>query len=130
MSGTLLLIFNHTFTETQKADALASLGVNRIVMPPEHIQAVWGQIPPDLPALSDYLAPVREWIVKQAKPGDHVLVQGDFGACYLMVQVAYEKGLIPVYSTTRREALETVQPDGTIKMVHHFKHQMFRRFGC
>ena len=43
MPGTLFLIFNHTFTEVQKADALASLGVDRIVQPPEHIRNVWGR---------------------------------------------------------------------------------------
>lgn len=129
MPHTLFLIFNHTFTEAQKADALASLGVVRIVRPPEHVQEVWGQIPPDLAAISDYLAPVREWLVKVARPGDHVLIQGDFGACCLLVQLAFEMGLIPVYSTTRREAVETRQPDGTVKTVHHFKHRIFRRFG-
>ena len=68
--------------------------------------------------------------MKAAKPGDHVLIQGDFGACCLFVQLALEKDLIPIYSTTRREAQETPQPDGTVKTVHHFRHRRFRRFGC
>ncbi|AOY59367.1 CRISPR-associated protein Csx20 [Desulfococcus multivorans] len=130
MPRTLFLIFNHTFTEAQQVDALATLGVDRIVRPPAHVRNVWGQIPADLPAISDYLAPVREWLAETAASGDYVLIQGDFGACCLMVQEAFKQGLIPVYATTRREAVEAPQPDGTVKMVHHFKHRRFRRYEC
>lgn len=129
MSRTLFQLFNHTLTEDQKADSLASLGVSRFVRPPADIQAVWSQIPPDLPAISDCLAPVREWLAEEARRGDCVLIQGDFGACCLMVQWAFEQGLIPIYSTTYREALETRQPDGSVRIVHHFRHRRFRRYG-
>jgi hypothetical protein len=45
-----------------------------------------------------------------------------------MVNFAFEIGLIPVYSTTAREAVEEYD-DGTIKLVHHFRHQIFRKYG-
>ncbi|MEA3280185.1 MAG: CRISPR-associated protein Csx20, partial [Thermodesulfobacteriota bacterium] len=60
---------------------------------------------------------------------DYVLIQGDFGACYIMVRFAFEKGFVPVYSTTRREAVEKQQSDGAVKLVHQFKHQVFRKYG-
>jgi 2-methylisocitrate lyase-like PEP mutase family enzyme len=37
----LFLLFNHRLTSVQEADALASLGVGRIVAPPEAIQHLW-----------------------------------------------------------------------------------------
>lgn len=129
MSYDLFLIFNHHFTPVQEADARASLGVGRIVTMPDDIRRVWGNVPPDLPAIRDYLAPVREWLTENAKTGDYVLIQGDFGATCLMVQFAREQGFVPVYSTTSREAIEEHQPDGSVRMTHRFRHVRFRRYG-
>jgi hypothetical protein len=125
----LFLVFNHQFTTEQEADARAALGIQRIVCLPPDLQESWSQIPPDLPVLQDFLEPFRVWLVPQAAVGDYILIQGDFGACYLLVHFALKQGLIPVYSTTQREAEEEIQPDGTIKLIHHFGHQIFRRYG-
>lgn len=129
MRGSLFLLFNHTITRAQEMDARANLGARRIVSPPDSIRRIWGQVPPDLPAIGPYLAPVRDWLATEAGPGDFVLIQGDFGACWLMVQFAFENKLIPVYATTEREALEEHQADGSIKIIHHFMHRMYRRYG-
>ena len=129
MSASLFLIFNHTFTDSQRSDAEASLGVERIVSLPEELQAVWSSIPPKVKEIRHVLAPVREWLASKAQEGDYVLIQGDFGATYLMVESALELGLIPVYSTTVREADEELQPDGTVKLTHRFRHRMFRKYG-
>ncbi|GBC63133.1 hypothetical protein DENIS_4126 [Desulfonema ishimotonii] len=125
----LFLLFNHTLTPAQEADARASLGVDRIVTPPQDLRAVWSGVPPDLPEISPYLKAVRDWLLAEARLADYVLIQGDFGACYLMVRFAFDFGMIPVYATTRREAVEEPQPDGTIKITHHFNHRRFRKYG-
>ncbi len=126
---TLFLLFNHHFTPGQEAAAREQLGVERIAVLPPELQKRWSQIPADLPGLQDYLAPLRRWLAEKAKAGDYVLIQGDFGATYLMVCFAMEKGLIPVYATTRREVQETVQSDGSVSLTHTFRHQQFRRYG-
>ena len=126
---TLFLLFNHQFTAEQEADARVSLGVERIVSLPPDLQELWSQIPADLPELWGYLEPLRAWLADQAEGGDFVLIQGDFGACRLMVDFSLAQGLIPVYSTTEREAVEEHQADGSVKLVHHFRHRIFRRYG-
>lgn len=125
----LFLIFNHTFTDSQHTDAEASLSVERIVSLPEELQALWSSIPPQAKEIRPVLEPIRDWLASEAREGDFVLIQGDFGATYLMVQWALELGLIPVYSTTVREADEELQPDGTVKLTHRFQHRMFRKYG-
>lgn len=125
----LFLLFNHRFTAAQKVAAREQLGVERISVLPAELQPIWGQIPPDLLELTGYLKPICSWLAGQATPGDYVLIQGDFGATYLMVRFALEHGLIPVYATTSRQALEEHLPDGTVKLLHYFQHQMFRRYG-
>lgn len=125
----LLLLFNHRFTPEQSAQARDELGVAEVIPLPPELQELWSQIPPDLPGITDYLAPLRDWLAQAARPGDYVLIQGDFGATYLMVRHALKNGLIPVYATTRREAHETVQSDGSVRLTHTFRFQQFRRYG-
>ncbi len=124
----LFLLFNHRLTPLQEADAITNLGVQQMISPTEDIQRLWCQIPPELTTLSDYLAPVRKWLTDQARPADFVLIQGDFGACCLMVQIVFNLNLIPIYSTTRREAVEEHLPDGSVQLVHQFKHVIFRKY--
>ena len=125
----LFLVFNHTFTAAQEEDARSSLGVTRIVSLPEELQDLWSDIPPSLTSLSEYLAPIRAWLLEHAAPGDYVLIQGDFGATYLMVDFVLRNGLVAIYSTTTREATETIHPDGSVELMHHFKHQIYRNYG-
>lgn len=125
---TLLLLFNHQLTLPQEADAIDTLGVEDIVSPPDDLRRLWGQIPPELTSLADYLKPVQSWLEKQSKPGDFVLVQGDFGACHWIVQAAFALGLVPIYATTRREAVENHLPDGTVQLTHQFRHVIFRKY--
>ncbi len=129
MSVTMYLVFNHRFTTGQEAAARGQLGVGRFAPLPPDLRDLWGQVPPDLPELLPYLAPLRQWLAAQAARGDYVLVQGDFGATYLMVRFCLEQGLIPIYATTRREAREEHRPDGSVRMSHRFQHQMFRQYG-
>lgn len=68
-SPTLFLLFSHTLTATQEADARLSLGVKRIIEPPISIRMIWAQVPPDVDELTGYLAPVFSWLAGEARPG-------------------------------------------------------------
>lgn len=125
----LFLIFNHEFTDDQIADARASLGVGSILKLPDELQNLWANIPPDIPAIGFYLRPLMEWLDSHARDGDYSLIQGDFGACYIMVNWALRHGLIPIYSTTERIAEESILDDGSVLNTHEFKHVMFRKYG-
>ncbi len=125
----LFLIFNHNITSVQETDARRSLGVQRIIAMPDDIKEIWAQISPDMESIDDYLFPVKDWLAQNSVINDYVLIHGDFGACYIMVNFAFEIGLIPVYSTTERKAVEEHDGDGTVKLTHHFRHRIFRRYG-
>lgn len=128
MKASLFLIFNHTFTDDQRADAFVSLGVGRIVDMPTDIKTTWRSIPPDLLTIEAYLEPVHGWLNANARKDDYALIQGDFGACFIMVNYAFKIGLIPVYSTTSRKMKEDLLEDGSIRLTHHFQHRIFRRY--
>ncbi len=125
----LFLIFNHEITPLQEEDARRSLGARRIVDLPPDLKELWRHIPPELPGICNYLAPIKFWLKDESGKSDYVLIQGDFGATYLMVKFSLGQGLVPVYSTTERIAGEEHEADGTVKLTHRFKHNLFRRYG-
>jgi len=125
----LLFLFNHAPTHRQLEDARRELGVTHFIQPPETVKRLWQQVPPKLESLSAYLDPVRRWIKETGAPGDYVLIQGDFGATHLMVYYTKTLGMVPVYSTTLRMAVENPDSNGGVQLSHTFKHQRFRRYG-
>jgi len=129
MTCSLFLLFNHQITPIQEADARIALGVDQIIDLPPDLHRLWRSVPPDLPEISAYLDPVKEWLAAHAAESDYLLIQGDFGACFIMVNFAFERGLIPIYSTTHREAVEEHGEDGSVKLKHVFKHRIFRKYG-
>jgi hypothetical protein len=129
MSNRLFLLFNHSLTSEQIRDARDSLQATLLVELPPELKELWGNVPPDPAELRPYLTPIVKWLKESARPGDLVLVQGEFGASYLMVKFAFDSGLVPVYATTKRVASETLQPNGAVVLTHQFKHLRFRRYG-
>ena len=128
-AASLFLLFNHRITKQQEAEACLSLDVDRIINLPSGLKDLWCQVPPGLSEIRGYLAPIRDWLKSNAIAGDYVLIQGDFGASYLMVIFAFDNDLIPIYSTTYRKAIEENNNDGFVKMTHQFQHHIFRRYG-
>lgn len=126
---TLFLLFNHNLTASQKADAFNSLNIDFIEDPPKIVKEVWSQVPADLDKLFFYLEPARNWLNDASHPGDFLLVQGDFGATFLMAKFAQDNRLIPIYSTTARIAVEKELENGSIQSEHNFTHVRYRRYG-
>lgn len=127
MAPQMFILFNHSLTEAQRGDAEKNLGVTSFIVPPPELSDIWSQLPPDAPALTPVLAPFFRWLEREARAGDYLLVQGDFGATFLLAQKAFSLGLIPLYSTTRREAAEEHLGD-EIHISHHFRHVRFRKY--
>ncbi len=125
----LFLLFNHSLTDRQAAQARQELGVAEIHEPPLDISRLWANIPSEPESISDFLAPVYVWIDNNTTAGDFILIQGDFGACYLVVQYVNGRGVTPVYSTTERRAVEKQLHDGRVQLTHTFQYVRFRKYG-
>ena len=123
----LFLLFSHKPTPAQESDAKESLGVTHFVTLPEKLQNLWSNIPPTLENLSDYLTPLKEYITNKSQEGDIVLIQGDFGGCYEMVNFVKSLGLKAVYATTKRDVVEK-EIDGKMVKTSVFEHVRFREF--
>ncbi len=121
---TMFVLISHAMTREQKRDAVQNWGVRNFV---EMDGAQWAQIPADTESILPFLRETMHRLEKDAKEGDLLFVQGDFGATLVMVQYAYRLELTPVYATTERRAAEKVSGE-TVTTTRIFKHVRFRKY--
>ncbi|AFI06629.1 hypothetical protein HCD_08225 [Helicobacter cetorum MIT 99-5656] len=57
-----------------------------------------------------------------------VLISGDFGAAFNMVNFCQNLGLLCVYATTKRECAESVNEKGELVKTSIFRHVRFREY--
>ncbi len=124
----MLLVFSHELTPEQIEDARTTLSINEFVPLPSDLQKLWQNIPPGEPSITSYMEHFRRFIEYNAEKGDYALIQGDFGAVYIMVNVAFSLDLVPVYATSEREVVEKRVSDNTVRSERVFKHRIFRRY--
>jgi hypothetical protein len=125
MKMKMYLLFSHKLTDAQIEDA-KKLGVDEFVYLPEDLQRKFSNIPPELESVKKYAKDFEKFL-ENAKSGDYVLIQGDFGLTCHLVNFAKSKGLIPVYATTKRISKD-IKKDGKIIKMSEFKHIKFRRY--
>lgn len=118
------LFFSHELSEEQINDAKTSLKVAEFKVLPKDLQDKFSNVPPSLDNLDDYVRDFYEYIDKNAKKGDYVLISGDFGLCFKLINYAKAKSLKPVYATTKRDV--TKDENGIKQSI--FKHVRFREF--
>lgn len=115
---TLFILLNHKLNEAQLADAKASLKIGEFV---DITSDLWANIPPESPSIDNLLSEFKQTLQHKAQQGDYLLVQGDFGATYIMIEFARKLGIIPIYATTTRSVNDS---GGRV-----FTHCRFREYG-
>lgn len=123
----MLLIFSHNLTKDQEQDAKINFGIEEFIYLPPDLQNLWSAIPPELDDLNDYLNPIKTYIKDNSKDSEIALIQGDFGATYLLVNLCKDLNIIPVYATTKRITQEK-EENGKIIKTSIFKHIKFRKY--
>jgi len=122
----IFLFFSHKLTSSQIED-IKKMGIKEIVYLPSNLQEKFSNIPPEVDNLSEYVRVFAEYLLKHSKPNDYILIQGDFGLVYHLVNISKSIGLIPIYSTTKRVVIEEKKGKEVIK-TSKFEHIRFRRF--
>ena len=121
---TFFTLINHTLTSEQEEGARKNLNVDKFV---NIADARWSDIDPSEKSVIKFVETYKDKLKKQAKVGDILLVQGDFGATYNMIRFAKNMGLIAVYATTNRIVSEQVE-NGKVVIKREFKHARFREY--
>lgn len=124
----MILIFSHKLTDKQIQDAKVNLNIDEFIYLPQDLQNKWSLIDPDLENVSSITCEIKKWIDIVVNTNDYILVQGDFGATYDIVNYCKNKELKAIYSTTKRVAKETVIDGGKIELIHVFEHVRYREY--
>ncbi len=124
----LFLLFSHKLTQKQKREATESLGVDEIIPLPDDLQKIWSQVSPEGELDRSGIGAITEWLEETGDAGDYVLVQGEFGVTFFLVDWCFNNDFIPLYATSRREYTEKTNSDGSIERNHVFRHVQFRKY--
>lgn len=124
----LFLLFSHNFTEDQKKDAKESLGVTEFVSLPDDLQEKFSNINPNGELDIKPLREIARWLEINADDDDFVLIQGEFGTTFYLVDFCFKRGFEAIYATSERVYEEAHNDDGTVERKHIFKHVNFRRY--
>ena len=118
-----IILTSHKLVEEQIVDAKDRYGVQEFVYLPTELQSLWSNVPADLDSLENYSKPLKSWLEDVTHQGDVVMIQGDFGLSYNLIDYAKSLGLVTVYATTKRDSVEK---DGV--KISIFKHIRFREY--
>ncbi len=99
----MFLLFSHSLDLEQVIEVKKSLNASEFVFLPEELQELWEKIPNDLRTLRKYLYPFRKFLAENSNPNDLLLIQGDLGAVYHMVNFAKEIELLTLYPAASEE---------------------------
>lgn len=122
-----LCLLNHTLTEQQLLELREKMVVQKILYPYEDLQAKWALIPTDEVLPIAYYSEFIHWIDESSHEGDYIILQGEFGSTFYLVEYVFNRGLIPLHSVTQRVAEEFRQNE-VITRTYRFKHVCFRRY--
>lgn len=64
----------------------------------------------------------------KTKDPKYVLLAGEPSLTFALVQMCKEANITALCATTKRESVETPQPDGSVVKTNVFKHVRFREF--
>ncbi|WP_149717222.1 CRISPR-associated protein Csx20 [Campylobacter concisus] len=120
----MFVLISHGLTQEQKSQALKVFGVENII---NIADDAWSNISPSDENILYVLNRYKKELVLEAEAGDILLVQGDFGATYNMINFAKNIGIKTIYATTKRMVQELVI-DGKTIIKRKFKHEKFREY--
>ena len=123
----MFLFFSHKLTDEQIRDAKKNLGVDEFIYLPDDLQKKFSNVPPEIDDIKEYSLDFMKFLDKNAKKDDFVLIQGDFGVVFWVVEYCKQNNLKAVYSTTKRVVKEK-NIEGKVVKISEFQHIKFRFF--
>lgn len=119
-------LLNHPLTQNQLTELKEKFSAEEIIYPSEELSKKWGQIPATQDLDMGLILDVTDWL-SSANQNDVLIVQGEFGSTFMIVDYALKKNLIPVHAVTKRVAQESREGE-IVKRQYVFEHVCFRRY--
>lgn len=127
-SYNMYCLFSHKMIDKQIEDAVLNLCVENIFYLPENLQKKWSQVDPYVESINKVSGYFKKYLLKFASKKDYILIQGDFGLTYQMVNFAFKSRFVPVYATTKRVSIEKKNEKNKVEKTLVFEHVRFRKY--
>nr|WP_241634523.1 CRISPR-associated protein Csx20 [Fusobacterium gastrosuis] len=118
----IVLLFSHTLTEAQEEELKKDWLCNKIIYIPSNLKNKWANINEE-----SNLDEFKNFLKAKLNKDDYVLIQGEWGATYQMINFSKENSYIPIYSSTARSVEEYKEGDSIIKK-SIFLHRGFKKY--
>lgn len=119
-------LLNHVLTDNQINELSTSYNCNEIEYANQTISQIWSQLPPQKNIDISIINKITQWL-ENAVENDVLIIQGEFGYTFALVDYALGRKLIPVHAVTKRVAQE--QRNGEIvERKYIFEHVCFRKY--
>lgn len=119
-------LLNHELTQNQILELKDKFGVEKIEYPSEQLSKSWSQIPAVEEIDMNIITVIVNWL-SLANQNDVLIVQGEFGSTFMLVDYALKKNLVPIYAVTTRISKE-VRVGEQVQKVNMFEHVCFRKY--
>ena len=119
-------LLNHELTQNQILELKDKFGVEKIEYPSEQLSKSWSQIPAVEEIDMNIITAIVNWL-SSANQNDILIVQGEFGSTFMLVDYALKKNLVPIYAVTTRISKE-VRVGEQVQKVNVFEHVCFRKY--
>lgn len=118
----IVLLFSHTLTDPQLKELTTDFMCENIIYMPQDIKSIWQNITDS--TSSDIF---EQFLLENLKENDYVLIQGDWGMTYKMINFAKAHKFIPIFSRTTRNVKEYTDGAKVLK-TSIFEHIGFRKY--
>jgi len=122
------IILNHSLTRLQEEELRSKFGVERIVEMPQDLKRVWSDFSAWTNLTDSRVSDIVEWLDDQARTADLVVVQGEWGATFYVVDFCFYKDLIPLYASSERLYEQENLSGQRVRRTHIFKHVKFKKY--
>ncbi|MDR1491139.1 MAG: hypothetical protein LBT05_00210 [Planctomycetaceae bacterium] len=119
-------LLNHALTANQLTELREKFFAAEIIYPPKELALLWSEIPTVSELTVGHVAPFVEWL-SGAESGTVVVLQGEAGATFMLIDYCLQRRFVPVHAVTKRIARETRNGE-TIHRDYIFEHVCFRRY--
>lgn len=122
-------IISHKLLDSQVCELKKDWNVDNILELPEVLKKEWSNINTneELEKNLKIVNKFKKFILANTNQEDYVIVQGEWGMTFTVVNMCFELNRVPIYATTERKTKETVI-DGQVHSEKVFEHVRFRKY--
>lgn len=126
MEKKVYCLMNHELTDVQKNELEKNWNCKDVVYPSKELSGNWSQVSTDSVVDRGLVEKVIGWM-SESEEGDCLVVQGEMGSTFMVVDWALGRGLVPLHAVSKRESVEEKNGETVVKR-NVFSHVCFRRY--